>query len=138
LRTCTAREGPIVVLVEAIDELLVLLRIAERLAAATSGAPSDIVLLLASSSADPFDDLEAHVRLALVARGQAATLDPTSSVPSVTLRSLAGIGSRSVAETLVGLKPGFFVVRFGGGYLPADQDPMVKITGLSCPTFIAR
>jgi hypothetical protein len=124
----------VLALIERLDDLHVLLRTSERLAAPqTPGTlTADITLLVTGSNAEPQADIEPHVRLALASREHVAE-DNWARV-AVALADGAG----RVLEYLQRLAPEFLVARFGGDYLPGAGDPSPIIASLPCPIFIVR
>jgi hypothetical protein len=149
--------GPIAVLIETIDDLHVLLRIAEKLSAVDRHSQPDIVLMLAT---DRFDDayagLEAQTRLALSAsidlttehqsghqsghQSEHAQTDPSDDAPVV--RRMPKIqlvpGHAATLRAIHTLRPSFFVAHFGCNFFPPDSDPAERVAVLSCPSFIVR
>jgi hypothetical protein len=153
--------GPIAVLIETIDDLHVLLRIAEKLSAVDRHSQPDIVLMLAT---DKFDDayagLEAQTRLALSANVDLTTEhqpehqpghqsghqsglaqpDPSDDAPVV--RRMPQIqlvpGHAATLRAIHTLRPSFFVAHFGCDFFPSDIDPAERVAVLACPSFIVR
>jgi hypothetical protein len=133
----TNTTGPIAVLVETLEDLLVLLRIAERLAAVDPDTPREVVLLLATDKfEDPYAGLEAQTRLALAARDQ-SNMQESAAITSAPKICMVP-GRRATIDTLRALRPSFFVAHFGCNFFPPDTDPMDQLAPLACPSFLVR
>ncbi len=116
-------DGPVIIVLEAIERLPLMLRVAERVASQTK-AP--IVVALAPEAGMSVTEMEDHVRLLLAER------------TDVELTSLARAYGHTGA-LLEGLRrraPGFLIGRAGGVLLPADAGWADVSRTLECPLFV--
>jgi hypothetical protein len=121
-RACRTH-GPIVAVVEDVDRLSPMLRMAERLASETS---EPIRLLLLGETEMEAMALEARARLALGERS-----DVTLHVPVAAYREPA-----AVTEAVRRAAPGFVIGHAGGALLPADASWRPLLSTLECPVFV--
>jgi hypothetical protein len=118
-------DGPVMIVLESIDRLPLMLRVAERVAAEAS-AP--IVVALAAGSETFSGTMEEHVRLLLAER------------TDVHLTSLARARGHTGAlvEAVRRQQPGFLIGQAGGVLLPRDSGWNDVARALECPLFVMR
>jgi hypothetical protein len=117
--------GPVIAVVEEVERVPAMLRIAERLAQVSA---SEARLLVVESDGARLQWLEGQVRLALGRNGTVA-LD---------LADLALDDARTLAERLRRLGAGFVVARFGGRFATTEQDVATLSAWLEGPLFLVR
>ena len=118
-------KGDVVAIVEDAERVPPMLRAAERIAAATGGAPR---LLLMDDSAERLQWMEGQVRLALVQR-------PGFDLEAIDMsrRTIA-----SVAEILRRAGVGFVIARFGGRFVSGNSGLAHLASMLEGPLFLVR
>lgn len=123
-------DGPVVVVVEDVQRLPLMLRVAERLAAGrpTAERESMIGIVLASADEDQFMAMEASVRMLL---GDRADVD---IMPVRRAYGQAG----ALHDALRRLACGFVIGQAGGALLPSDGGWGDFARALECPLFVVR
>jgi hypothetical protein len=132
-------ERSTVALVDAIEDLLVLLRIAERLSSALPDDTLNIVLLIAvpaDGAGAGYGGLEAQARLALAARDQGSNSESAGSRGQVKIQTMAQ--GADLNQALTALNAGFLIAYFGCSFFPFEKDPTEQLVKLPCPSFIVR
>ena len=118
-------EGPVIAVVEDLEQLLPALRTAERLLAVGG---DEIVVQLIAEDDNTLDWMEGQARLAI------------GSQPAVriALAHAAHGDAAALAEVLRRLKGGFVVSSYGGLMVPTQGDLRHLAIGLECPLFLMR
>ena len=118
-------EGPVVVVVEDIERLALMLRVAERLAAEREAM---IGIVLAGDGDEALSTMDESVRLLLAERDDAHVVQVR--------RTYRHAGA--LHEALRRQACGFVIGQAGGALLPADGDWGEFARGLECPLFVVR
>lgn len=129
----TDARGPIVVVVEEMERLSQMLRVAETLAKVRPSEPRAVHLVVAAAGPELKAELDGHLRLLLAD----VQHDPASPV-TIADSTIAYGTEDEIAEAVRKLDGGFVIARFGGLAVPASGTSSSLIGVTRCPMLLVR
>jgi hypothetical protein len=118
-------DGPVMIVLESLERLPLMLRVAERIAAEAS---AEIVVAMASSMDDAATGMDDSVRLYLADR---------TDVHLISLARARG-HTGALHEAVRRQRPGFLIGQAGAALLPANAGWSDVARALECPLFVMR
>ena len=132
--TPSATNRPVIVVVEDMDRLSQMLRVAERLAKRQPDGPArPIVMLVAGATPDQTAELEGNLRLLMAGIAEHAQSAVTIVDTGHTYATTA-----EIAEAVRRLDGCFAIVRSNGAALPSNAEAAGLLSILCCPMLLVR